>query len=79
MAEKRTICRARPGTTQRSDPVAWWDLSPYPFSHMINVDDVRLVQPVGFVWFAKPRYRVKAVGRKVAGKTNAPINGGNAG
>lgn len=26
-----------------------------------EVDDVRFVQPVGFVWFRKPRYRVKAL------------------
>lgn len=26
----------------------------------IDVDDVALVHPVGFVWFNKPRYRVKA-------------------
>ena len=26
----------------------------------IEVDDVEFVQPVGFYWFQKPRYRVKA-------------------
>ena len=25
-----------------------------------EVDDVPLMQPVGFVWFSKPRYRIKA-------------------
>jgi len=34
----------------------WWD---YEF-RTIEVDDVRFVQPVGFIWFSKPRYRVKA-------------------
>lgn len=29
----------------------------------IDVDDVHFVQPVGFVWFQKPRYRVKAKSR----------------
>lgn len=29
-----------------------------------SVDDVRFVQPVGFVWHCKPRYRVKC-GRRV--------------
>lgn len=29
-----------------------------------DVDDVEFVQPVGFVWFSKPRYRVKAKGVK---------------
>lgn len=29
-----------------------------------NVDDVHFMQPIGFVWFSKPRYRVKA-GRRV--------------
>lgn len=31
----------------------------------LEVDDVQFVQPVGFVWFSKPRYRVKAPSRKV--------------
>lgn len=30
-----------------------------------EVDNVRFVQPVGFVWFSKPRYRIKAKSRKV--------------
>lgn len=30
----------------------------------MSVDDVHFVQPVGFIWFRKPRYRVKA-GRRV--------------
>ena len=29
-----------------------------------EVDDVAFMQPVGFVWFSKPRYRVKAIGEK---------------
>jgi hypothetical protein len=32
----------------------------------MEVDDVRFVQPVGFVWLSKPRYRVKAGSRKMA-------------
>jgi hypothetical protein len=31
----------------------------------VEVDDVRFVQPVGFVWFERPRYRVKAGSRRV--------------
>lgn len=45
---------------------AWWqylDDSSVAVPGM-QVDDVRFVQPCGFVWFYKPRYRVKA-GRKV--------------
>jgi hypothetical protein len=30
----------------------------------IEVIDVDFVQPVGFVWFSKPRYRIKAKSRK---------------
>jgi hypothetical protein len=30
----------------------------------MSVDDVHFVQPVGFVWFSKPRYRIKC-GRRV--------------
>lgn len=41
----------------------WWEVrTDIP---TIDVDDVRFVQPVGFVWFHKPRYRIKAMGRKV--------------
>ena len=29
----------------------------------LMVDDVEFVQPCGFVWFEKPRYRVKAIFR----------------
>ncbi len=45
---------------------AWWqylDHEPVAVPGM-SIDDVRFVQPCGFVWFYKPRYRVKA-GRKV--------------
>ena len=31
-----------------------------PMADTCQVDDVEFVQPVGFVWFYKPRYRVKA-------------------
>jgi hypothetical protein len=31
----------------------------------IEVDDTHLMQPVGFAWFQKPRYRVKAKSRKI--------------
>lgn len=30
----------------------------------MDVIDVDFVQPIGFVWFDKPRYRVKAIARK---------------
>lgn len=45
---------------------AWWqyidtDSVAVP---SFTVDDVRFVQPVGFVWFSKPRYRVKAGTRR---------------
>ena len=41
---------------------AWWQyLEDQNVSvPSMDVDDVRFVQPVGFVWFHKPRYRVKA-------------------
>lgn len=35
-----------------------------------QVDDVQFIQPCGFVWFGKPKYRVKAKSRKKA--TNSP-------
>lgn len=42
--------------------MAWWmERTTMP---SFTVDDVHFVQPVGFVWFSKPRYRVKA-GRRV--------------
>jgi hypothetical protein len=49
---------------------AWWHrdyfrLEDSPQSKSAYVDDVHLAQPVGFVWFRKPRYRVKAQSRKV--------------
>lgn len=47
---------------------SWWEM--YDSEDAVSVpgmqvDDVLLVQPVGFVWFQKPRYRVKAEGRKI--------------
>jgi hypothetical protein len=42
----------------------WWRLEGSPNSKSTNVDDVHFVQPVGFIWFSKPRYRVKC-GRRV--------------
>jgi hypothetical protein len=46
---------------------AWWQYMDdhFPGVPGMAVDDVRFVQPVGFVWFHKPRYRVKAGRRKV--------------
>lgn len=38
----------------------------------IEVDDVPLMQPIGFIWHSKPRYRVKAVGRKIQGASSRP-------
>ena len=32
----------------------------WPVKQTMDVQDVPIVQPVGFVWFVKPRYRVKA-------------------
>lgn len=52
----------------KSDDDDWEDDHehyPYPWSHTMEVDDVHFVQPVGFVWFQKPRYRVKAISRWV--------------
>jgi hypothetical protein len=46
---------------------AWWqylDDSSVAVPGM-QVDDVRFVQPCGFVWFYKPRYRVKCERRVV--------------
>jgi hypothetical protein len=43
-----------------SDP-DWYER---PMRDTCEVDDVEFVQPVGFVWFSKPRYRVKAKGVK---------------
>lgn len=35
----------------------WGDTTPLP---SFTVDDVRFLWPCGFIWFTKPRYRVKA-------------------
>ena len=40
----------------------WW-IEPTTIPNF-TVDDVHFVQPIGFIWFHKPRYRVKA-GRRV--------------
>jgi len=37
----------------------------FPERLSCEVDDVQFVQPVGFVWHSKPRYRVKAISRKI--------------
>lgn len=46
---------------------AYWDefedLPPVEIPSM-QVDDVEMAQPVGFIWTYKPRYRVKAAMRK---------------
>lgn len=41
----------------------WWRSDNYALPSFV-VDDVRFAQPVGFVWHAKPRYRVKALSRR---------------
>lgn len=46
---------------------AWWqyiDREQVSVPGM-EVDDVRFVQPCGFVWFYKPRYRVKCERRVI--------------
>lgn len=45
---------------------AWWQYLDNKEIHVpgMEVDDVHFLQPVGFVWFSKPRYRVKAKGVK---------------
>ena len=47
--------------------IAWWQLldDERPTVPGMMVDDVYFVQPVGFVWFHKPRYRVKAKSRRL--------------
>ena len=45
----------------------WWDFGmdePVVTPPTMNVHDGGLMQPIGFVWFGKPRVRVKAGGRK---------------
>lgn len=37
----------------------------WPQARSIDVDDRGLMQPIGFVWFSKPKYRVKANMRKI--------------
>lgn len=54
----------------RQNPQSWWqedDFAPCETVERptIEVDDVPLMQPIGFIWFTKPRYRVKAVGREI--------------
>jgi len=49
------------------DEQSWWQLfddSPVVAPTM-DVYVSTLVQPIGFVWLGKPRYRVKAGSRKV--------------
>lgn len=51
-------------------PKAWWqtdDFAPCGVTERqtCEVDDVPPMQPIGFVWFTKPRYRVKAGSRKI--------------
>ena len=41
-----------------------WYFDDYPRPLSMEVDDVRLVQPVGFIWHSKPRYRVKAMAKR---------------
>lgn len=50
---------------------SWWQIvdDDTPERLSCEVDDVHFVQPVGFVWFIKPRYRVKAVSRKIDGRS----------
>ncbi|UPT53367.1 hypothetical protein [Synechococcus phage Yong-L2-223] len=42
--------------------MSWYDRWVSPTT--MNVDDVQFVQPVGFVWHSKPRYRIKCVSRR---------------
>jgi len=46
---------------------SWWEFIPEEAGNEahIEVDDVEFVQPVGFVWLYKPRYRVKAASKKL--------------
>lgn len=58
--------RARPSAG--ASPSAWWDAEdgmPPADVPEFEVDDVAFVQPIGFVWFSRPRYRVKALSRKL--------------
>lgn len=47
--------------------VGWWEFVDEPSVALpqFEVDDVQFVQPVGFVWHTKPKYRIKARSRKV--------------
>ena len=48
----------------------WFNIDEYDYSGerlSCEVDDVPLVQPVGFVWHQKPRYRVKAGSKHITG------------
>lgn len=40
----------------------WYHDNPNQFA--VLVDEVYFVQPIGFVWFSKPRYRIKAGSNK---------------
>lgn len=47
----------------------WYDPEYYyqqenPKTKSMQVDDVLFHQPIGFIWFQKPRYRIKAITRK---------------
>lgn len=37
----------------------------HPVFYSMEVDDVPMMQPVGFVWFSKPRYRVRAGSNRI--------------
>ena len=50
-----------PAVPERDDELV--EIVPLP---EFEIDDVPLMQPVGFVWFGKPRYRVKAGSRRVS-------------
>lgn len=47
--------------------IAWWQLmdDQPSFVPSMEVHDSAFVQPIGFIWFYKPRYRVKAKSRKI--------------
>jgi hypothetical protein len=52
------------------DTRGWFNIDEYDYSGermSCEVDDVALVQPIGFVWHQKPRYRVKALSKPISG------------
>ena len=54
----------------KPSPKAWWQEDDFAPCEMVDhrtieVDDVPLMQPIGFIWFTKPRYRVKAESRSI--------------